>query len=126
MLLSYMLFFTICIAPVVNTVLERKTSSKLLRKIFPRNFIFGLVLSFTLVLFSLLEKISWSIVFSFIILIFYLLNLFFIMPKINKEADVTKDKKSYSKRFKFLHIISVILYSLQIILSLIALLKFSN
>ena len=121
-----MLFFTLCIAPVVSTVSEREISSKLLRKIFPRNFVYGLLLSLALVISSFLEKNSASVIFSSIILIFYLLNLFFLMPKINKEADLTKKQKTYSKRFKFLHLISVILYAIQIILSLIAILKFSN
>ena len=123
MLLSYMIFFTICIAPVINTVLERKTSSILLRKIFPRNFIYGLVLSFVLVIFSFLEKELWSVSFSSIIFTLYLANLYFIMPKINEEADKFKEEGKYTKRFKLLHLYSVLFYVLQIILSVIAIVK---
>ena len=123
MLLSYMMFFTTCIAPVVNTVLERKISSKLLRKIFPRNFTYGLVLSFLLIIFSFLENSSWSLFVSSIIFTFYLVNLFLVMPKINNEADKYKYKSRYSMKFKLLHFLSVILYLLQIILSIIAILK---
>ena len=123
MLFSYMIFFTICIAPVINTVLERKTSSILLRKIFPRNFIYGLVLSFLLVIFSFLEKELWSLFFSSIIFTFYLANLYFIMPKINEEADKFKEKSKYTKKFKLLHLYSVSFYVLQIILSVSAILK---
>ena len=123
MLLSYMLFFTICIAPVINTSLERKTSSILLRRIFPRNFIYGLALSLVLVIFSFLEKILWSLSLSFIIFTLYLANLFFIMPKINKEADKFKEKGEYTKKFKLLHLYSVLFYALQIILSIIAVIK---
>ena len=123
MLFSYMIFFTICIAPVINTVLERKTSSILLRKIFPRNFIYGLVLSFLLVIFSFLEKELWSLSFSSIIFTLYLANLYFIMPKINEEADKFKEEGKYTKRFKLLHLYSVLFYVLQIILSVIAIVK---
>jgi len=123
MLFSYMTFFTICIAPVINTVLESKTSSTLLRKIFPRNFIYGLVLSFALVIFSFVEKELWSLSFSSIIFILYLANLYFIMPKINEEADKFKEKSKYTKRFKLLHLYSVLFYVLQIILSVIAIVK---
>ena len=123
MLFSYMIFFTICIAPVVNTVLGRQTSSILLRKIFPRNFTYGLVFSFALVIFSFLEKTLWSLSFSSIIFTLYLVNLYFIMPKINKEADKFQEKRKYTRRFKLLHLYSVLFYVLQIILSLIAIIK---
>ena len=122
-LFSYMIFFTICIAPVINTALERKTSSMLLRKIFPRNFIYGLVFSFVLVIFSFLEKSLWSLSFSSIIFTLYLVNLYFIMPKINEEADKFKEKGKYTKKFKLLHLYSVSFYVLQIILSVSAILK---
>ena len=123
MLFSYMFFFTICIAPVINTALERKTSSMLLRKIFPKNFIYGLVFSFALVIFSFLEKVLWSLSISSIIFILYLANLYFIMPKINEEADKFKEEGKYTKRFKLLHLYSVLFYVLQIILSVSAILK---
>ena len=123
MLFSYMIFFSICIAPVINTVLERKTSSILLRKIFPRNFIYGLVFSFALVIFSFLEKILWSLSFSSIIFTLYIVNLYFIMPKINKESDKFQEKSKYTRKFKLLHLYSVLFYVLQIILSLIAMIK---
>ena len=125
-LFSYMLFFTLCIAPLINSELDRKNSSKLLRKVFPRNFIFGGILSFILLSYSILQKNSLSIVFAFIILIFYLINLYFILPKINKEADSNNSQKNYSRKFKKLHLYSVLLYILQIILSLTAITIFIN
>ena len=125
-LFSYMLFFTLCIAPLINSELDRKNSSKLLRKVFPRNFIFGGTLSFILLSYSILQKNSLSIIFAFIILIFYLINLYFILPKINKEADSNNSQKNYSRKFKKLHLYSVLLYILQIILSLTAITIFIN
>ena len=42
-LIGYMVFFTLCIAPIINNTLDRENASKLLRKVFPKNFLFGLV-----------------------------------------------------------------------------------
>ena len=113
---SYMIFFSICIAPVVNNTLDRTNASKLLRKIFPRNFIYGSIMSFILVLLSIYSK-SWNNLYlGFSIFALFLLNLYIIVPQINQEAD--KFKKEYSKKFKKLHLISVLLYVIQMILAL--------
>ena len=66
-LLSYMLFFTICVAPVSNKILDENNKSKFLRKFFPRNFIFGLIISSLAFIFSFILKNHWSIIISFII-----------------------------------------------------------
>ena len=117
-LFSYMLFFSICVAPVINTTLNRENSSRLLRKIFPRNFIFGSIISFVTLLGSIYYESLLSIIISSILLIFFIINLYILVPKINLEADKTKKKKSYTRKFKILHLLSVILYLIQIILCL--------
>ncbi len=119
-LLSYMTFFTICIAPVINTNLDRKNSSKLLRKVFPRNFLYGLILSFLVLLISFVDKNIISIYFSFVLLLSFTVNLYILIPIINKEADKFKKTKNYSKKFKKLHLVSVLLYLLNMIISSIA------
>ena len=119
-LLSYMTFFTICIAPVINTNLDRKNSSKLLRKVFPRNFLYGLILSFLVLLISFVDKNIISIYFSFVLLLSFTVNLYILIPIINKEADKFKKTKNYSKKFKNLHLVSVLLYLLNMIISSIA------
>ena len=120
-LISYMLFFSFCIAPPINIVLDRKNSSILLRKIFPRNFWFGIILSFVATIISFYEENNLSILISIITLILFFTNLYFLMPAINNEADSLKKAKSYSKKFKMLHLISVVLYLINIILSTIIL-----
>ncbi len=122
-LLSYMLFFSICIAPLITTILDKKNSSKLLRKIFPRNFFYGLVISLLLIIFSILFKNNLSLVISSIILLFYAINLFILIPSINKEADTSINSQNYSKKFKIFHFYSVFLYLVQMILSLIMLVR---
>tara|TARA_Y100000589_G_scaffold272474_1_gene265561 strand:+ start:193 stop:558 length:366 start_codon:yes stop_codon:yes gene_type:complete len=114
-----MLFFSICVAPVINSTLDKKNSSILLRKIFPKNFLFGMTFSFFAILVSIYYENLLSILISSIIFIFFILNLYILVPKINLEADKTTNIKGYNKRFKFLHLFSVILYLIQILLCII-------
>ena len=117
-LLSYMLFFTICVAPVSNKILNESNQSIFLRNIFPRNFIFGLILASLAFIFSFILKDHWSIIISFIISLGFILNLFIIMPKINFISDnknLNKEKKK--KQFRNWHYSSVFIYLIQIIIS---------
>lgn len=117
-LLSYMLFFTICVAPVSNKILNENNKSIFLRNIFPRNFIFGLILASLAFIFSFILKDHWSIIISFIISLGFILNLFIIMPKINFISDnknLNKEKKK--KQFRNWHFLSVFIYLIQIIIS---------
>jgi len=117
-LLSYMLFFTICVAPVSNKILNENNKSIFLRNIFPRNFIFGLILASLAFIFSFILKDHWSIIISFIISLGFILNLFIIMPKINYISDnenLNKEKKK--KQFRNWHFLSVFIYLIQIIIS---------
>ena len=122
-LFSYMLFFSVCIAPVITSVLDKKNSSKLLRKIFPRNFIFGLITSVLLIISSFYLENKTSSIISITIFLFFIVNLFILIPKINLEADKSINEKSYSREFKALHLYSVLLYLIQILLSLAMLIK---
>ena len=117
-LLSYMLFFTICVAPVSNKILNESNKSIFLRNIFPRNFIFGFILASLAFIFSFILKDHWSIIISFIISLGFILNLFIIMPKINFISDnknLNKEKKK--KQFRNWHYSSVFIYLIQIIIS---------
>ena len=122
-LFSYMLFFSLCIAPLITTTLDKNNSSKLLRKIFPRNFYYGLFISLSLFIVSIYLKNMASIAISCIILFFFVINLLVLIPKINLEADRNFKEKNYTKKFKILHMYSVLLYLTQMILSLSMLVK---
>ena len=116
-LLSYMLFFSVCIAPIINLTLDKKNSSKLLRKIFPRNFIYGLMLSLLVIICSIYLEHKLSLTVSCIIFFLYIINLYVLIPKINLEADKSIKNKGYSKKFKVLHLFSVLIYIIQMLLS---------
>ena len=117
-LIGYMLFFTVCIAPVINSTLDRENASKLLRKIFPKNFKFGLIVSLIAALFSLFEKNITSLFLSIALIVLFLINLFYVMPNINAVADKDKNKNIHSNKFKILHLISVILYLINMLISI--------
>ena len=119
-LLSYMLFFTICVAPVSNKVLDENNKSKFLRNIFPRNFIFGLIIASLAFIFSFILKNHWSIVISFIISLGFIINLLIIMPKINFISDSDSlEKEKKKKQFRNWHFSSVFIYLIQIIISIV-------
>ena len=119
-LISYMVFFAICIAPVSNKVLDSKNRSVFLRTVFPKNFKFGLVLSVVCLMLSGYLKNNISLVFSVILMLGFLLNLYAVMPKINNAADQPDQKK----KFKRLHFISVFIYSIQIIIAITGVILF--
>ena len=119
-LLSYMLFFTICVAPVSNKILDENNKSKFLRNIFPRNFIFGLIIASLSFIFSFILKNHWSIVISFIISLGFIINLLIIMPKINFISDSDSlEKEKKKKQFRNWHFSSVFIYLIQIIISIV-------
>jgi magnesium-transporting ATPase (P-type) len=119
-LLSYMLFFTICVAPVSNKILDENNKSKFLRNIFPRNFIFGLIIASLAFIFSFILKNHWSIVISFIISLGFIINLLIIMPKINFISDSDSlEKEKKKKQFRYWHFSSVFIYLIQIIISIV-------
>ena len=117
-LFIYMVYFSICVAPVINKTLDRKNSSKLLREIFPKNFIFGALLSFTTIFVSVYYKSYFSLIISIIVFSLFIINLYVLVPKINTEADKTFKLKNYSRKFKIYHFISVFIYLIQILISL--------
>ncbi len=124
-LFIYMVFFSICVAPVINKTLDRKNSSKLLRKIFPKNFAFGALLALVAIFVSVYYKAYFSLVISIIVFSFFIINLYILVPKINAEADKTAKLKNYSRKFKIYHFISVFIYLIQIIISFTGILVFN-
>ena len=125
-LIGYMVFFTICIAPVINNTLDRQNASKLLRKVLPKNFIFGLALSILAILLSIIEKQNISLIISTFLTCLFLVNLFYIMPKINTISDKDKKRKKHSKSFKKFHLFSVILYLFKMTASIIGIILIDN
>ena len=107
-----MLFFSFAVAPIIFKVLKENEARKFVRTIFPYYYLINLML-ISLICIFLFSK-------NFINLDFYLLasvailfaiSLFILMPMINNARDQKQDIK-----FKYLHMISVIINFLQIII----------
>ena len=119
-LFGSMISFMILISPIVFTVLSANDAKNFLRKFFPRLFIFGMILSSLLLVFTLRELDLFNQKLSVIIFLGFFINLFFITPKVNKYRDLEMNKvKNAKKIFSILHSVSVCIFVTQLILSLV-------
>jgi hypothetical protein len=119
-LFGSMISFMILISPIVFTVLSANDAKNFLRKFFPRLFIFGMILSSLLLVFTLRELDSFNQKLSIIIFLGFFINLFFITPKVNKYRDLEMSNvKNAKKIFSILHSVSVCIFVIQLILSLV-------
>tara|TARA_B110000259_G_scaffold172768_1_gene205483 strand:- start:854 stop:1249 length:396 start_codon:yes stop_codon:yes gene_type:complete len=119
-LFGSMISFMILISPIVFTVLSANDAKNFLRKFFPRLFIFGMILSSLLIVFTLRELDLFNQKLSIIIFLGFFINLFFITPKVNKYRDLEMSNvKNAKKIFSILHSVSVCIFVIQLILSLV-------
>ena len=119
-LFGSMISFMILISPIVFTVLSANDAKNFLRKFFPRLFIFGMILSSLLLVFTLRELDLFNQKLSTIIFLGFFINLFFITPKVNKYRDLEMSNvKNAKKIFSILHSVSVCIFVIQLILSLV-------
>ena len=119
-LFGSMISFMLLISPIVFTVLSANDAKKFLRKFFPRLFIFGMILSSLLLVFTLRELDLFNQKLSAIIFLGFFINLFFITPKVNKYRDLEMSNvKNAKKIFSILHSVSVCIFVIQLILSLV-------
>ena len=111
MILGIMLFFSFVVAPVVFTTLNEENARKFIRKIFPYYYNVNLGISFiVLLIFLILGDFKIDFYLILLITILFALSNFILMPLINKYRDEKKDKK-----FKYSHLISVLINFLQMI-----------
>ena len=119
-LFGSMISFMILISPIVFTVLSANDAKNFLRKFFPRLFIFGMILSSLLIVFTLRELDLFNQKLSIIIFLGFFINLFFITPKVNKYRDLEMSNvKNAKKMFSILHSVSVCIFVIQLLLSLV-------
>ena len=101
------------VSPSVFATLSTNASSKLLRTIFPRMFLFGFIIA---ILSLVLCYISSSIL-LIIVAISFIINRNYLTPKINdfRDKELEGDKKA-SSSFKYMHLLSVLLFVLNFII----------
>ena len=116
-LIGSMIFFMAVISPSVFATLSTNASSKLLRTIFPRMFLFGFIIA---ILSLVLCYISGNILNSILLIIVamsFIINRNYLTPKINdfRDKELEGDKKA-SLSFKYMHLLSVLLFVLNFII----------
>ena len=107
-LLGAMLFFVIIVSPTVFTALSSDQASKFLRLIFPRLFLFGLVLSLLTALGYIVSALYIEMFLALFASILFFLNRNILTPVINyhRDKEIEGDIKS-KNYFKLLHLLSV-------------------
>jgi|TARA_B100001059_G_scaffold236183_1_gene285299 hypothetical protein len=118
LVLGSMLFFSIAIAPKIFTVLSNEEAGKFVRSIFPTYYKYNGFQYLILTILMLYTEKSGNILYiSIFILFLFISSNYFLMPLINKSRDVNNQK-----RFKVLHLMSVIINFLIIVFSVLLLL----
>ena len=109
--LGIMLFFSFVVAPITFKSLNEENARVFIRKIFPYYYNVNLIVCLSATLCSIFIE-TYSLNFYLILstTILFGISSFILMPLINKFKDNKEDKK-----FKYLHMISVIINFIQII-----------
>ena len=111
LLLGVMISFIVVTSPTVFKTLDEEHSKKFLRFIFPRLFNFCFLISTIMFLFFVLADFSFGMVVAIAISISFLINTYFLTPRINKMRDLMLTGHVGSEsQFKKLHFASVLLY----------------
>ena len=110
-ILGSMLFFVIIVSPTVFTSLSSDQASKFLRIIFPRLFLFGLILSLVTALGYYISSLYIETILALVSSILFFLNRNLLTPMINyyRDKEIEGDIKS-KKYFKLLHLLSVLFF----------------
>ena len=122
MILGFMIFFPIVVAPSVFKNFNEKQSSLFLRSFFPKYYLFGIIITLIGIFISALEK-DFIIIFSLsIIFLGFVFSRQYLTPLINKAKDEIVKSNNLSKiKFERLHRFSVIINILQIFICIIIL-----
>ena len=112
-----MIFFSAVVSPSVFVSLNSKGSSRFLRTIFPRMFLFGFVISILAFILSILSNSLINSIMLIIIGLSFLINRNYLTPLINKfrDQELEGDLKA-AKNFKMMHLLSVFLFMINFFL----------
>ena len=119
-LLGSMLFFTIIVTPNIFSTLDTTSARKFIRKIFPKLYLWCIALNSILLIF-LFKEFDFKFFLAGLSIFLFIISRQFLIPKINHYADLEISigeserqdfSKSSNKKFKKLHSLSVILFSI--------------
>ena len=116
-LIGSMVFFMAVVSPSVFATLSTNASSKFLRTIFPRMFLFGFIISVLSLILSYISGNILNSVLLIVVAISFIINRNYLTPKINdfRDKELEGDKKA-SSSFKNMHLLSVLLFVLNFII----------
>ena len=116
-LLSIMIFYSFGIAFNVHRTLDKENAGKLLRKLFPLYFLWGIVISILTEIILLYQGLSLKALFMAIVVIGFLYSRQVLVPLLNKNRDMANEGNSEAKKtFSSLHFRSVSINIIQMIL----------
>ena len=119
LIVGFMLFFIGVVSPVVFKSLNNEVAGIFLRRLFPRMFLYGMILALIAFILTINNYTSIYWIISLVSAFFFATNLFFITPRINQFRDEANLGNSQSeKNFKRFHFLSVFLFMIQLLGSL--------
>ena len=117
-IIGFMVFFSAVVAQSVFKTLSQKAAGAFLRVLFPRMFIFGLILSLMASSVAAYDGILEMALLSIFISTGFVLNAFVVTPIINKQRDaMLEGDENAGKKFKQFHFVSVAIFLVQLITS---------
>ena len=117
LLIGSMIFFTAVVSPSAFASLSSNASSKFLRLVFPRMFLFGIIITSLCFLLSILLNNNLASILLAIITLSFFLNRNYLTPRINKYRDEELEGNQRAVTlFKRMHLLSVLLFVLNFIL----------
>ena len=123
-----MIFFSAVVSPSVFASLSSKGSSKFLRTIFPRMFLFGFLISLIGMILTFISSDFYNSIILAIIALSFIINRNYLTPMINNFRDQELEgNKVAAKKFKVMHLFSVLLFIINFfLLILVIVLNYSN
>ena len=117
-IIGFMVFFSAVVAQSVFKTLSQKAAGAFLRVLFPRMFIFGLILSLMASSVAAYDGVAEMALLSIFIATGFVLNAFVVTPIINKQRDaMLEGDDNAGKKFKQFHFVSVAIFLVQLIAS---------
>jgi len=117
-IIGFMVFFSAVVAQSVFKTLSQKAAGAFLRVLFPRMFIFGLILSLMASALAAHEGVAQMALLSIFVSTGFVVNAFVVTPIINKQRDaMLEGDDNAGKKFKRFHFVSVAIFLVQLITS---------
>ena len=120
MVIGFMALFVLVIAPSIFQSLEPTDAGTLLRRLFPRMFLYGMVLTLAAAGMAILGTQYILALVSLVSASGFGINAYIIAPSINRARDeLENDENVSTRKFAWLHTVSVSIFAAQFLASII-------